>query len=166
MPKQCFPPITNDATRLLILGSQPGEASLAQSQYYAHPQNRFWLLLGQVIGEDLPAQPYALRLQTLLRHRIGLWDVVAEARRDGSLDSALRDIRGNDLGALVQSLPDLAAIAFNGKTAARIGRKQLGELAARYELIELPSSSPAFTQALPQKLTAWQALASALRTDA
>ncbi len=157
--KRCFPPVVNRDTRILILGSLPGEVSLAQGQYYANRHNRFWSLLGQVVGEDLPALAYPDRLQALLRHRIGLWDVVAEARRAGSLDSHIRDPSGNDLIGLAQSLPELAVIAFNGATAARIGLKQLGAEAERYRIIRLPSSSPAHTRAFAEKLLAWQALA-------
>jgi len=145
--------------RVLLLGSLPGEASLAQGQYYAHPQNRFWVLLGQILGEDLSVMPYQARLRTILRHHVGLWDVVAQARRKGSLDSQLRDWCGNDLTGLVQSLPQLEVIAFNGKAAARIGRRQLGAVAENYHIIELPSSSPAFTLSLPEKLAVWRVLA-------
>jgi hypoxanthine-DNA glycosylase len=80
--KRCFPPVVNQDTRVLVLGSLPGEISLAHNQYYAHKQNRFWSLVGDVIEIDLVGQQYPDRLQTLLEHRIGLWDVVAEARRE------------------------------------------------------------------------------------
>lgn len=161
-PKRCFPPVVDAATRLLILGSLPGEASLARAQYYAHPQNRFWELAGAVIGEDLRSQDYDRRLASLLRHGVGLWDVVAQARRAGSLDSGIRDHVGNDLIALLATLPRLTAIAFNGGTAATIGLRQLGETAQRYAIFRLPSSSPAHTLALAGKLAAWQALATVL----
>lgn len=146
-------------TRVLILGSLPGEASLAQSQYYAYKHNQFWRLAGEVIGQDLPGMSYDARLQTLLAHRIGLWDVVAEATREGSLDSKIRGHAGNDLAGLIASLPELALIAFNGGTAARIGVKALGEIGDHHTVVKLPSSSPAYA-AVPyaQKLVAWQAL--------
>ncbi|MGO4325444.1 DNA-deoxyinosine glycosylase [Cupriavidus sp. 2TAF22] len=156
--KRCFPPVVDADTRVLILGSLPGEVSLAQSQYYAHRQNRFWHLTGAVIGEDLVGMDYAARLRTLLAHRIGLWDVVAEARREGSLDSNIRDHAGNDLPGLVASLPGLEVIAFNGGTAARIGARALDQHAARHHIVKLPSSSPAYTLAYAEKLRAWQAL--------
>ena len=79
--KRCFPPVVDTHTRVLILGSLPGEASLAQAQYYAYKHNQFWRLVGEVISQDLPNMDYAMRLQTLLAHHIGLWDVVAEAKR-------------------------------------------------------------------------------------
>jgi hypoxanthine-DNA glycosylase len=156
--KRSFPPVVDEQTQLLILGSLPGDRSLAQAQYYAHPQNRFWVLMEVVIGADLVALDYPQRLQQLLTHRVGLWDVVASARRSGSLDSQIRDRTGNDIAGLVRTLPHLKAIAFNGGTAAGQGRKQLGLLADRYSTVLLPSSSPAYTLPLERKLEAWQAL--------
>lgn len=160
--KYSFPAVAAADARLLILGSLPGEQSLAQAQYYAHPQNAFWRLVGEVIGVDLVAQDYAARLATLRAHRIGLWDVVASASRSGSLDSQIRDHTSNDIAGLLARLPQLSTIAFNGATAARHGLKQLGDTAAKYRIVQLPSSSPAHTLAYAQKLQAWLALADAL----
>lgn len=156
--KRCFDPVVDANTRLLILGSLPGEKSLAHSQYYAHPQNKFWLLLGAVLGIDLKSLPYEERLAALLAHGVGLWDVVAQAHRSGSLDSNIRERDDNDLLALAASLPQLKTMAFNGGTAARLGLKVLGEQAQRYRIVSLPSSSPAYTLAYAEKLQAWQAL--------
>ena len=158
MLKRCFPPVVDAHTRVLILGSLPGEASLAQAQYYAYKHNQFWRLDGEVIGQDLPGMGYDARLQTLLAHRIGLWDVVAEAKREGSLDSKIRDHAGNDLAGLIASLPELAVIAFNGGTAARIGMKVLGAHGGGHHILTLPSSSPAHTMAYAEKLRAWHEL--------
>lgn len=158
--KRCFPPVVDTDTRVLVLGSLPGEMSLAHSQYYANPQNKFWKLVGDVIGRDLVGMDYAARLETLLENRIGLWDVVAEAHRTGSLDSNIRGHAGNDLVALVDTLPNLVTIAFNGGTAERIGLKALGEHGVRYRLLRLPSSSPAHASvSYAQKLAAWRQLA-------
>jgi hypoxanthine-DNA glycosylase len=104
------------------------------------------------------ALDYSDRLQALLASGVGLWDVVAEAQREGSLDSRIRDHAGNDLLGLIAGLPNLAAIAFNGGTAARLGLKALGEQASRYDIVLLPSSSPAYTLAYADKLTVWQRL--------
>jgi hypoxanthine-DNA glycosylase len=157
--KRCFPPVVDQRTRVLVLGSLPGEISLAHNQYYAHKQNRFWVLVGDVIERDLVGLEYAERLRTLLEHRIGLWDVVAEARRTGSLDSNIRDHESNDLIALIASLPDLAAIAFNGGTAAKIGERVLGERIEKYRILKLPSSSPAHASVpYSVKLAAWREL--------
>ncbi|MEW9898831.1 DNA-deoxyinosine glycosylase [Chitinivorax sp. PXF-14] len=156
--KRSFPPVIGPDTRLLILGSLPGDASLAAGQYYAHRQNRFWELVGSVIDTDLRTLPYDARLASLLHHGIGLWDVIAEAERAGSLDAAIRNETHNPLQALLMQLPSLQAIAFNGGTAARLGRRQLREAGHRLALIDLPSSSPAHTLAYPQKQQRWLAL--------
>src|SRR5450830_1389753 len=112
--KRSFSPVVDENVRVLILGSLPGELSLAHNQYYANPQNRFWRLMSAVIESDLAALPYPARLQALLANGIGLWDVVAEARREGSLDSGIRDHVHNDLIKLINQLPRLTTIAFNG----------------------------------------------------
>lgn len=144
-----------------MLGSLPGDASLAAAQYYAHPQNAFWRLIGGVIGRDLPPLPYDDRLISLRAAGIGLWDVIALAERAGSLDAAIRSPEFADLGGLVGSLPRLRAVAFNGGTAARIGRRRLGAVPG-LTLIDLPSSSPAFTRPLSEKAAAWSILRSHL----
>ncbi|APA66755.1 DNA-deoxyinosine glycosylase [Janthinobacterium sp. 1_2014MBL_MicDiv] len=153
--KRCFDPVVDADTRLLLLGSLPGEKSLAHSQYYAHPQNKFWTLMGEVLGVNLTSLPYEARLAALLAHGVGLWDVVAQAQRTGSLDSNIRERDDNDLLALAASLPRLHTIAFNGGTAAKLGIKVLGAQAQRYRIVSLPSSSPAYTLAYAQKLQAW-----------
>ena len=142
---------------MLILGSLPGERSLAEARYYAHPQNRFWHLVGTVIGADLLALAYPDRLATLRAHNIGLWDVLASAKRTGSLDAAIREPVANPLRDLTSTLPALRAVAFNGATAARVGIKLLS--GSDFALVPLPSSSPAFA-AMPmaQKQQAWMGL--------
>ncbi|MFT3973880.1 MAG: DNA-deoxyinosine glycosylase [Amaricoccus sp.] len=155
-----FPPVVDGRTRVLILGSLPGSASLAAGEYYAHPRNAFWHLLAGIVGTDLPALPYAERLAALRRARIGLWDTIATARRQGSLDAAIRDPEAADLFALLERLPDLRAIGFNGATAARHGRRSLAGAGRLPELIDLPSSSPAHARmTLAEKRARWETLA-------
>lgn len=153
-----FPPVVAEDTRTLILGSLPGVASLAVRQYYGHPRNAFWPLVGDSIGVDLKTLDYAQRLAVLLQHGLGLWDVIATARRQGSLDAAIRDHVQNDLLDLLERLPQLRTIAFNGGTAGKLGLKALGAKAAQYRIVMLPSSSPAHA-ALPYqaKLAQWRA---------
>src|SRR6187431_3107867 len=139
----CFPPVTRSDTRVLVLGSLPGAVSLARQRYYAHPQNQFWRLIGSVIERDLVPLPYEARLEALLEAGVGLWDTVAAATRQGSLDADIRLHEASDLAALAATLPALRAIGFNGGTSARIGRKQLAGVTA-LALIDLPSSSPAY----------------------
>jgi TDG/mug DNA glycosylase family protein len=155
--KRSFPPVVDPATRVLVLGSLPGEESLARRQYYANPRNQFWRLVGAVVGSDLAALPYEARLAALLEAGVGLWDTVGSATRRGSLDSSIRGHRPNDLAALVRSLPELRAVAFNGGRSAAIGRPML---AGREDLalLALPSSSPAYTLAFEAKLGQWLAL--------
>lgn len=155
----CFPPVANAETTILLLGSLPGVASLNAVQYYAHPRNQFWDLVGDVIGVPLRTMAYADRLVTVLQHGIGLWDVIAEAQRDGSLDSAIRNHLGNDLPTLLATLPNLRTIGFNGASAAKIGEKVLGEMAQRYRIVRLPSSSPAYAgMRYADKLAVWTTL--------
>jgi hypoxanthine-DNA glycosylase len=154
MIKRSFPPVVDRATRVLVLGSLPGEVSLAQSRYYAHPRNQFWRLIGKVIDVDLAAMDYRDRLDALLAAHVGLWDVVESASRTGSLDSSIRLPTANRLAELAADLPQLAAIAFNGARSESIGRKQLGEV-GRIALVRLPSSSPAHTMPLAQKQAQW-----------
>jgi len=161
--KRCFEPVVDHRTRLLILGSLPSEQSLLKGEYYGNKQNKFWELIGAVIGADLRALPYAARLDGLRAHDVGLWDVIAEAERQGSLDMAIRNESHNDLLRLAESLPGLRAVAFNGGRAAKAGRKLLLPLAERLQLFDLPSSSPAHTLPLAHKLAAWGALRDVLR---
>jgi len=154
---RCFAPVTRPDTRLIVLGSLPGARSLAEQRYYANPLNQFWRLIGAVIGRDLVPLGYEARLEALLDARVGLWDTVAAATRRGSLDSDIRLREASDLAALAATLPDLAAMAFNGGTSARIGRRRLAGISG-LDLVDLPSSSPAYTLAFERKLDAWLAL--------
>lgn len=156
--KRGFVPLVDPGTRVLILGSLPGTASLAAGQYYANPRNHFWQLIGSATGrDDLPALSYDKRLAVLSARGIGLWDVFTSAERLGSLDSAIRSGAPAPLAELVARLPALQAIAFNGKLAARAGRKAIGP--APLALIDLPSSSPANAAIrFDTKLEHWSAL--------
>ncbi len=162
--KSQFPPVVDARTRLLVLGSLPGDASLKAGQYYGHPRNGFWRLIGAVAGRDLAGLAYDARLDALAAAGVGLWDVIARARRPGSLDTAIRQAEAADLIGLIERLPSLRAVAFNGATAASIGRRSLGA-ATTVELIDLPSSSPAHTLPFEVKLAAWRPLGRFLITD-
>jgi hypoxanthine-DNA glycosylase len=125
-------------------------------------------LIGAVIGRDIVALPYSARLDALMAAGVGLWDVVKTAQRTGSLDSNIRDHQSNPLNSLLKDLPDLRAIAFNGATAALIGRRQLNpptDQRAHFDLITLPSSSAAYcTISLDQKRARWATLSFYLAT--
>src|SRR5438309_3181532 len=153
-----LPPVARTDARLFILGSLPGDASLAAQQYYAHPTNQFWRLLGRAIDEELQGLHYEARLEVLARHRIGLWDVIASARRSGSLDQAIRDAAHNRVEHLLHDFPDLRAIAFNGSAAAAAGRRLIRDPPPGVALVDLPSSSAANTRAFREKCVEWAAL--------
>ncbi|MBA3677744.1 MAG: DNA-deoxyinosine glycosylase [Sphingosinicella sp.] len=155
--KRSFPPLVDEHVRLLVLGSLPGEESLARGQYYANPRNQFWRLMSEVVGVGLVLLDYEARLAALLATKVGLWDAVASASRDGSLDGAIRGHVSNELAGLVARLPELRAIAFNGGTSARIAGKALGTDGG-FDRVALPSSSPAFTLSFDRKLQAWRQL--------
>ena len=140
---------------MLILGSFPSTASLAAQQYYAHPHNQFWRILGAVLGQPLPALDYAVRVAAVQAAGIGIWDVFASCRRSGSLDSAIRDAVANDLAALQKSAPALRRICFNGRMAAR----RIREVEALgFEGLVLPSTSPAHAgMSFAEKLARWRA---------
>ena len=156
--KAGLPPIARSDARLFILGSLPGDASLAAEQYYAHPTNQFWRLLGKALGEELQSLNYDARLEWLARRRVGLWDVIASATREGSLDQAIRAAAHNRIEHLLRDYPDLRAIAFNGSTAANAGRKLIGNPPATITLVDLPSSSAANTQNFADKARRWAEL--------
>jgi len=149
-------PVIAPDTRILILGSFPGAASLAAQQYYAHPRNQFWKLVGALIGEDLYSLPYADRLPRLRAHRFGLWDVLAACEREGSLDSAIRNPAANDFERLHRLCPELEMVGFNGQTSGKFAP----QFAAQgYRTVVLPSSSPAhMALSFEQKLASWRRL--------
>lgn len=154
------PHVASDA-KLLILGSLPGARSLAEGQYYAHPTNQFWRLIGAVVDRPLAAMPYDDRLTALREAKVGLWDVIRTAERHTSSDAHIREAEAHDVAALIAALPHLRMIAFNGGKAAAIGRKQLPSV-NDVTIVDLPSSSAAHTIGLDAKLGRWRALRDAL----
>jgi len=156
--KYGLPPIARPNARLFVLGSLPGDASLAARRYYAHPTNQFWSLLGLAIGEHLDRLEYEERLSRLESWRIGLWDVVASAARRGSLDQQIREAQHNRIERLLHDFRELRAIAFNGSAASAIGRRLIGEPPAGLILLDLPSSSAANTRPLAEKADKWRQL--------
>ena len=155
-PLSGLAPVVGPLTRLLVLGIFPSVASLAAQQYYAHPRNQFWPILSALWGVDLRALPYAQRLDEVHSRGLGIWDVHARCRREGSLDSAIADAQPNDLAALARRLPALQAVAHNGGESARAMciTRSLGLAVHR-----LPSTSPANASwSFERKLAAWRAV--------
>jgi hypoxanthine-DNA glycosylase len=156
-----FPPIANSKARVLVLGSMPGIASLAAGEYYAHPRNPFWRIMGEICGFD-PAAPYARRTAALRRAGIALWDVVGSCVREGSLDSSIEEnsIRANDFAAFLRAHARIRTVCFNGRKAESAWRRHvLGKLpsGSKLEYRLLPSTSPAHAgMGYLQKLRVWR----------
>lgn len=159
---QGFPPVAAPGARLLILGSMPGQASLVADQYYAHPRNAFWRIMGDLLGAG-PELPYARRLEKLQLAGIALWDVIAACERRGSLDAAIvgGSVRANDFSAFFAVHRGIERIFFNGAAAeASFRRHAVPALAGRLPpMIRLPSTSPAHAaRVYADKLAAWSVI--------
>lgn len=159
---QSFAPIEAADARILILGSMPGEASLRANQYYAHPRNLFWRIMGELLGFD-PASPYSRKVQALKSARIALWDVLRSCRREGSLDSGIDDasLAPNDLAAFFRHHPKITRVFFNGAKAEECYRKHVrpGSGMETIEYLRLPSTSPANAAvSYGRKLEAWRVI--------
>ncbi|KAA0875790.1 DNA-deoxyinosine glycosylase [Nitrincola tapanii] len=164
---QSFAPWVDEASRVLILGSMPGVASLQAQAYYAHPRNVFWPILADLLGFEAQA-PYAERLQQLRAQGVGLWDVLQSCERPGSLDSAIRQSTRlyNDLAGLLVSYPNIQAVFCNGTRAYQEYQRycKLVPQCRIEQAIRLPSTSPAHASlSFAAKKQAWQPLLSALK---
>lgn len=165
-----FPPVSGPEPRVLILGSMPGVASLEQTQYYAHPRNAYWRIMGELFGAG-PELQYVDRLDVLVARRIALWDVLRSCDRPGSLDANIRGAtaRPNDFAALFDDRPSIGHVFFNGKTAAAMfRRKVLPDLdeSQQRAYTTLPSTSPAMAAlSFEQKLEQWSAVRAVLDLD-
>ena len=148
-----LPPVIGPATRVLVLGSFPGVASLRAQQYYGHPQNQFWRILGALWSQDLMAMEYADRLACVRDRGLGIWDVYASCEREGSLDADIREPVLNDVGAVLATCPRLQAIAHNGGESFRHARHSR---ALGLPVYRLPSTSPANASwSFDRKLAVW-----------
>ena len=160
---QSFPPIENADARILILGSMPGEASLRAGQYYAHPRNLFWRIMGELTGAD-PGSPYSQRVHALKSARIALWDVLRSCRRKGSLDSNIDggSLIPNDFKTFFRRHPEITHVFFNGAKAEECYRRYVPPITGigHIEYLRLPSTSPANASiSCERKLEAWRVVA-------
>lgn len=164
MQSFCLPPVADKNSRVLILGSMPGVASLRAQQYYAHPQNAFWPIMGALVGAS-PDLPYARRLAALRKSGIALWDVLACCFREGSLDSAIVGEEVNDLAGFLARHPKVERLCFNGAKAAQSFARGVdpATLPKGLSFHRLPSTSPAHAgMNRTDKLAAWRAVTEGL----
>ena len=159
-----FPPVVSHNSKVIILGSMPGEVSLKAHRYYAYPHNAFWRIMGELFGAG-PSLPYQERLAVLDRAGIALWDSLRACTRPGSLDSTIRNEEANDFAALFASFPKITHVFFNGaKSEAAFRRHVLPMLTdPKHAFMRLPSTSPAHAgMTFDKKVENWRAVARAL----
>lgn len=155
-----FDPVASTNAKILILGSMPGERSLAATEYYAHPRNAFWRIMQEVAGVDSRAS-YERRLQSLKDSGIALWDVLHSCHREGSLDAAIQrgSVKVNDFDAFFRSHPGIRVVLFNGATSERYYRRYVlpGIKDEKIKHIGMPSTSPAHAaMSLERKIKLWR----------
>lgn len=157
MRKDGLDAIVDEDTRVLILGSLPGDESIRRQQYYAKPSNDFWRLISAAVGEDVTTLCYEDKVQKLRQYGIGLWDVLKSSKREGSSDSRIRDEEPNDFSDLMEQAPNLRLICFNGKKAGQYESlfKHIG-----IETLVLPSSSGANRRYSETRLSEWKSILS------
>lgn len=157
MLKQSFPPIVSPSPRTLILGSLPGDLSLLQQEYYAHPQNRFWKVIFRLFEKDYNIN-YHNRTQLILEHQLALWDICQSAVRRGSMDTDIREALPNRIDELLESKPSILTIVFNGKKTEQLYKKHFPYW-QHIQYHTLPSTSPANAQFTLEKLVeAWRVI--------
>lgn len=157
---QSFPPIENPAATILILGSIPGKESLRAGQYYAHPRNAFWPIMGELAGAA-PALPYEERIKKLKSAGIALWDVLASCTRHSSMDADIESdsICPNDFASFFLKHPRITHVFFNGAMAEQCFHRHVKPMFNNHPLqyLRLPSTSPAnASMSYEQKLSAWK----------
>lgn len=141
---ESFYPIIDANSKVLILGSMPGIKSLNEQQYYAHPQNRFWKLMGQICNIDnLQDLSYKNKLQVLLNNEFALWDVIKFCKRKGSLDSNIQNEVPNNIETLLNKYKNIQIICLNGNKAYKAFKKHFPKLLEKYKCYKMPSTSPA-----------------------
>lgn len=139
-----FKPSIDNESKILILGSMPGIKSLEEQQYYAHPQNRFWKVMGNICNEPkLSELDYETKLKTLLNNNIALWDTIKSCKREGSLDSDIQNEKPNDIRKLLKTYPNIETICLNGNKSYSAFKKYFPVLFEKYACHRMPSTSPA-----------------------
>ncbi len=158
--KEGFPPIERESSHTLILGTGPSVRSLLKQQYYGHERNAFWPIMQNLF--DTKTETYEEKWLLLLEQNIALWDVLANFRREGSLDSAYKEVIPNDLKLFLEGHKQIRKVLFNGKKAEALYKKLIGYYPPTITFFSLPSTSPAYTLDFEEKKRVW---AKALLSD-
>ncbi|MBU0942361.1 MAG: DNA-deoxyinosine glycosylase [Bacteroidetes bacterium] len=149
-----FEPIVNENTKILILGTIPGLASLKNREYYGNPRNHFWQLIYSFYNEEYSTIDFKDKIEFLLSHKLGLWDVLKNCERKGSLDIAIKNQTENDFDSFFKKHKNIEVIIFNGKESHRFFLKKYGQIQGiTYHI--MPSTSPANTMTFINKLNLW-----------
>ncbi|WP_415328126.1 DNA-deoxyinosine glycosylase [Chryseobacterium sp. MMS23-Vi53] len=151
-----FPPIVNEDSKIIILGSIPGVKSLEKQQYYGHPQNKFWKIMFELLNENF-TEDYQERINILKKHNIALWDVIDSCERKGSLDSEIKNEEANQIKELLEEYPNIKTIFCNGGKSFKNLQKILGKN-FKVPFYLLPSTSPLHTISFEKKLEDWKAI--------
>ena len=151
-----FPPFVNSQTEILILGTMPGIASLEKQEYYAHKRNHFWKIMYTLLNNLPIAEIFEEKIQLLQENKIGLWDVLENCERKGSLDIHIKNQKENDFETLFKEFPRITTIIFNGKEGHKYFLKKFGQIKGISYYV-MPSTSPANTMTFENKLKIWSA---------
>ena len=149
-----FPPFVNATTEILILGTMPGIASLEKQEYYAHPRNNFWKIIYTLLNSLPIAENFEEKISLLQNHKIGLWDVLENCERKGSLDIHIKNHKENDFEMLLEEISGITKIVFNGKESHKYFFKKFGQIKGITYYV-MPSTSPANTISFEKKLEIW-----------
>jgi TDG/mug DNA glycosylase family protein len=153
---ECFKPILGKLPHTLVLGSSPSVISLEKVEYYGNSRNAFWPILNDVFGGN-GFKDYKAKVDFAIDNHIAIWDVVATCTRNGSLDSAIKDVVANDIEEVLMSNPSIKTVLFNGATAAKFYKRYIKYYPYRVEFFTMPSTSPAYTIPYERKLDEWEA---------
>jgi len=151
-----FPPIADEHSKILILGSVPGAKSLEMQQYYAHPQNQFWKIMFHLFDEAFSSD-YQRKIELLKQNKIALWDVIESCERKGSLDTEIKNEIDNNIPQLIENHPNIKTIFCNGQKSYKNLVKILGK-DFRIPSVVLPSTSPLHTIKFEEKLESWKVI--------
>ena len=154
---ECFPPIIDEASQILIIGTMPSVKSLAATEYYAHPRNAFWKIIATLFNNGADFSDFAEKKACILANHLALWDNLRFCERNGSLDSNIKNMIPNDFESLLKKHSNIRRLIFNGQKSYQFFKRFHSELLEKYQYFVLPSTSPANAAlSFDKKLSLWQ----------